>query len=201
MKINELYKTKSPYTRSNIEKKQEAMAKNLQAKWSQDKKAFAQQNKPISVVDYINRVLPVVRQVNPTFGTGVVNPSTRDEYNLIAVALDTALKATNYWQRQIEKSAGMEPSSYNAPIPTNNTSASSKTTAPAPAPAPGTAPRAPRTTPATAQGTLTFNSPGGVITFNFDGTNWLNPKGQIIKNPKTIANLNAQLAAQQGTTP
>lgn len=193
MKINEIFKSKASYTAKDIANKQANMAKQLQLKWATDKQAFAQQNRPISVIDYINKVLPVVKQVNPTFGNNISrNLSRRDENNLIAVALDTALKATNYWQRQIEKSAGMEPSGYNAPAQP----------ARSPAPPVGQAPRAPRNPPASpAAQTLTFNSPAGPVTFTFDGTQWLNPKGQPVKNPKTIANLNAQLTAQPGANP
>lgn len=197
MKIDEIFKTNAAYTSKDIARKQANMAKQLQIKWATDKQAFAQQNKPISVVDYINRVLPVVRQVNPTFGSNVgQNLSGRDENNLIAIALDTALKATNYWQRQIEKSAGMEPSGYNAPATQPSQAAPTARTS---APPVGQAPRNPPALPA-AQ-TLTFNSPAGPVTFTFNGTQWLNPKGQPVKNPKTIAQLNTQLATQSGSNP
>lgn len=197
MKINELFKSKTSYSARDIAKKQANMAKQLQLKWATDKQAFIQQNRPISVVDYINRVLPVVKQVDPTFGNNIGrNLSRRDENNLIAVALDSALKHTNYWQRQIEKSAGMEPSGYNTPATQPRQS-----TRPSPPPV-GQAPRAPRSTPAaTGSKTLTFNSPAGPVTFTFDGTQWLNPKGQPVKNPKTVAQLNSQLSAQSGANP
>lgn len=49
---------------------------------------------------------------------------------------------------------------------------------------------------------VTFTLPsGGTIKFTFDGTNWLDQNGKIVKKPSTIATLNAELAKKRGTTP
>lgn len=49
---------------------------------------------------------------------------------------------------------------------------------------------------------VTFTLPsGGTIKFTFDGTNWLDQNGKIVKKPSTIATLNAELAKKRGITP
>lgn len=129
MKIKDLTE-KNEYSARNIAKKQKLMAQNLQTRWAKDKKALSQQNRLISVSDYVSRVLPVINKVAPDIGKNIpVNASLRDENNFIAQALDVALKATNYWQRQIEKKAGMEPSGYNEPMPTATRTATTTPTA------------------------------------------------------------------------
>ena len=57
-------------------------------------------------------------------------------------------------------------------------------------------------TPATATPAtefVVFNSKAGPVRFNFDGTNWFNEKGNLIKIPATIAKLNAELAKKRST--
>jgi hypothetical protein len=119
MKINELFGVNdqhNKYSPRSIAKKQKAMTKRLQLKWAKDKKALAKQGKPTSVVDYINRALPVVSQTVPNFANRLpADPSWRDENKFIQDALNIALEKTKYWQRQIEKRAGMVPAAPAAP--------------------------------------------------------------------------------------
>jgi hypothetical protein len=158
MKINELT-SKNEYSAKNIAQKQKRMAQNLQTRWARDKKALLQQGKSMSVVDYVARTLPIVSKVAPDLGKNMpANASLRVENNYIAQALNIALEKTNYWQRQIEKRAGMDPSPYNTPTAAN----------PAP-PAPGTAPMAPRS-PRIAGGTTVQTNIGEFV---WNGSKWV----------------------------
>lgn len=170
MKINEIVTeapTSKTYTPAKIFAKQKRMATVLQKKWEQNKGLLQKQNPNLSVYDFIKQSLPAVYQYNPNFQKEMQASNEKSEKNIIAKALDSALKATNYWQRQIERSSGMSDlSPYNKPVAQQPTTAPVDTTVPRAVTQPNAVPQNNLSTSGTGTATIAPQQRPGNVTIN-----------------------------------